>query len=99
VLHQALQHLQRNPRIEPMYGVAVAEGVRSHRHGECGPFTGSRLNRIVQPGTHRPVGYRPEPDLLYTSAIRITSLKRNFSVATIISNWATYCGSDSGTSR
>jgi len=32
--HQALQRLERNPRLEHVHGVVVLEGVRRHQHRE-----------------------------------------------------------------
>lgn len=75
ITHQVLQPLQRNARIEHVHGVAVPEGMRRYRHGEPDSVTG---DSIIQPGTNRPVGHRPEPYHLDPARLRITSLKRNF---------------------
>lgn len=76
VAHQALQRLQRYPRVKHVHGVAVAEGVRRHRHGERDSVTG--CGGFIQPGPHRPVSYRPKSGLLGPARLRVATLKRNF---------------------
>lgn len=78
VPHQALQRLQRNARVEHVHGVAVAESMRRYRHGERDSVTCGCVDGLVQLGAHRPVGYRPKPDLLDPACVRVAPLKRNF---------------------
>lgn len=76
--HQALQHLERNTRIQHVHGVRVAERVWCHRYGERHAVGGSCFYCFVQPSPHRPVGDFPDTRLLHFTVLLVASLQWNF---------------------
>lgn len=76
--HQALQYLQRNTGVQHVHGIAVAERVRRHRHGERHPIGRSGIHGFIDPRPGRAVGDFPDAGLFRPAGAFVPALQRNF---------------------